>query len=345
MNTFKKLSMSVVASTLALSCLAHAQTTDSTGTTTPMDSTTMQSGTTMQGGMMQGNMMTPTAVSGTVLRYYVDRSGFVSAMDVQTADGVRMVRFAPQMAQNLTTMYPVGATANVYVTSSMSGGMTNYYLAGMGSEMPMPSSMMMPMTVTDLDVLKSEPFVMLGSKSMRVSGMLDGYVSDERGEVLAIVLKNDMGSTLVRVPRENRLVGSSMASSSVVPLIKGASVVAYGMMEAPRFGVVSPYTNRVVASGISVGGQTLGPLGFGRVMSGGKGTLLGFNVNLGGAVGGTSPEEVQAGQMGYSTYSMPGSTGMMPATGTGTTDGAMGNTMPEATTGGTMPGGTMTPTQ
>jgi len=289
----------------------------------------MQSGSMMQSGtMMQGNMMTPTAVSGTVLRYYVDRSGFVSAMDVQTADGVRMVRFSPQMAQSLTTMYPVGATANVYVTSSMSRGMTNYYLAGMGTEMPAPGSMMMPMTVTDLDVLKAEPFVMLGSKSMRVTGSLDGYIADDKGEVLALILKNSMGSTLVRVPRENRLIAASNTPSSVVPLIRGASVVAYGMMEAPRYGVVSPYANRVVATGISVDGQTLGPLGFGRVMSGGKGTLLGFNVNLGGAVGGSSPEQVQAGNMGYSTYSMPASAGMTGTMGSGTMDGAMGNTMP-----------------
>ena len=36
-----------------------------------------------------------TQVSGTVLRYYTDAAGYVTAMDVQTANGVQMVTFAP----------------------------------------------------------------------------------------------------------------------------------------------------------------------------------------------------------------------------------------------------------
>jgi hypothetical protein len=50
----------------------------------------------------------PTLVTGTVLRYYVDRSGYVTAMDVQTAEGVQFVRFSPGMGTRLYNTYPVG---------------------------------------------------------------------------------------------------------------------------------------------------------------------------------------------------------------------------------------------
>lgn len=274
--------------------------------------TMMQGGTTMDGGMMQN--MTPTAVTGTVLRYYVDMAGFVTAMDVQTADGVRMVRFSPSSAQMLVQDYKVGSTINAYVTSSMMNGMTSYSLAGVGTEMPRPSAMMsmMPMTVSDIDVLRAQPYVMLGARNTSVSGRLSGYVSDpDSGEILAIVITSGSGDmkmkTLVRVPRENRLMGSAMGVEGVTPLTKGARVVAFGMEEAPRFGMVSPYAKRLIASTISVDGQSLGRLGFGSMMSSKKNkTLLGFDLNLGGTVAGTSAEEMQASNMGYSTYMMPG---------------------------------------
>jgi len=250
----------------------------------------------------QGSSMsaaTPMPVSGTVLRYYVDRAGFVSAMDVQTADGIKMVRFTPTLAQSLTTMYPVGSTANVFVT--MSGN--NVYLAGTGPNMPTPSAMYMPMTVTDLDVLKSEPYIMLGSKLMSYTGKLRGYIADPMvGDVVAIVIEQNDKKTLVRVPRENRLLGVGMASARSIPLTKNADVLVFGYPEAPRYGIVSPYADRVVATGITVDGKSLGPLGFGPMKKRKGDTLLGFDLNLGGFLGGNSPEEVQASRMGYSTY-------------------------------------------
>jgi len=243
----------------------------------------------------------PVAVSGTVLRYYMDRSGFVTAMDVQAADGIKMVRFSPSVAQTLTATYPVGSTASVYVTSSPMGG---YSLAGVGATMPAPTamSMMMPMMVTPLEVLKSEPYTMVGAKSMRVEGDLTGYIADpESGEVLAIILDN---STLVRVPRENRQVQASPAPEGITPLIKGSSVVAYGYPESPRYGSVSPFGTRLIATGIAVGGRALGPLGFGKVMTSSKGSLLGFNLQMGGNAT-TTPEELSAMGMGYMTYTTP----------------------------------------
>jgi len=299
----KTLSLGVAAGAIAL-CSTQVQAQD----------TTMSTTTTMSGDMA----MTPMPVTGTVLRYYVDRSGFVTAMDVQTAEGIRMVRFSPSMASTLTATYPVGSTASVYVTQSMMGGMTQYNLAGVGTTMPAPGSMAMmtPMMVSPLDMLRSEPYTMVGAQQMRVRGKLTGYISDPmNGEVLALILDN---STLVRVPRENRQVQASPAPEGITPLVKNMQVVAYGYPEAPRYGAVSPFATRLIATGLAVGGRAVGPLGFGKMLSKPSGTLLGFNLDMGGNAN-TTPEELSAMGMGYMTYSSPGA--MNGGTGTtGTTD-------------------------
>lgn len=330
MNNFcKTAALGLVAGALALSTGAQAQTegtmNNSTGGT--MSGGTMSGGTmsggTMNDGSMSGgmnSMMTPMPVSGTVLRYYVDRAGFVSAMDVQAADGVKMVRFSPSMAQRLTGTYPVGSQISAFVTSSGMGSMMSYDLAGTGTEMPSPAMMMMPSTVSDLDVLRSSPYIQMGAKSMRIAGKLTGYVPDPNtGEVLAIILDN---TTLVRVPQNNRLLQASPAPEGVTPLFKKADVVAYGYDESPRYGVVSPYGKRIVATGIAVDGRAVGPFGFGTISPANKKTLLNFNLNF---FGGSSPREVEASSMGYSAYMAPGDT-MAGGTMSGgtSTDGTMG---------------------
>ena len=256
------------------------------------------------GAMMNSTMTTPTMmptlVSGTVQNYYVDRAGYVSAMDVQTADGVKMVRFAPSMAQRVTALYPVGSSASVYVTSSMMGSMTSYDLAGVGPDMPTPTSMMMPSNIDPIDVLKSTPYIQIGTKSEQFKGTLTGYISDPKnGEILGIVLDD---KTLIRIPMENRLVQASTSPTGVTPLFAGANVVVRGYKESPLYGVVSPFENRVAATSISVDGQPLGPLGFGKVMSSRK-PLLGFNINF---LGGKSPKDLSmsSNSMGYMPYDM-----------------------------------------
>lgn len=282
----------------------------------------MDNGTMMNdGAMMNSTMMTPTMmptlVSGTVQNYYVDRSGYVSAMEVMTADGVKMVRFAPSMAQRVTALYPVGSSASVYVTSRMMGTMTSYDLAGMGPDMPTPTSMMMPMDISPVDVLKSTPYIMIGAKEETFAGKLTGYVSDPaNGEVLGIVLNN---KTLIRIPMQNRLVQASTSPTGITPLFEGAYVVARGYKEVPLYGVVSPFQSRVAANGISVNGESLGPLGFGKVMSSRK-PLLGFNVDF---LGGKAPKEMgmNSSSMGYMPYDMSMNTNQSAMT----NEGAMQN--------------------
>ncbi|BCM90651.1 hypothetical protein IAD21_02508 [Abditibacteriota bacterium] len=297
-NICKTAALGLVMGALALSTGAQAQ---MMGDKPMTGDSAMMGDKSMMGD--KGMMMTPMPVAGTVLRYYVDRAGFVSAMDVQAADGVKMVRFSPSMAQRLTGTYPVGSQISAYATSSGMGSMMSYDLAGMGAEMPTPSTMMMPMSVTDLDLLRSSPYIMLGGKSMRTLGKLTGYIPDpDTGQVLAIILDK---TTLVRVPMNNRLPQASMAPEGVTPLFKNSDVVAYGYEEAPRYGSVSPFAKRIVATGISVAGRALGPFGFGKVMPGKKGTLLNFNLNF---FGGAAPREVEADGMGYSPYMAPGDT-------------------------------------
>ena len=293
------------------------------------------SGGSMSGGMMSGGMMSaPMAVSGTVTRYYVDRAGFVSAMDVQTAEGTRMVRFSPSMAQRLTATYPVGSTISGFVTSSGMGSMMNYDLAGTGTTMPAPGMMMTSM-VNDLDILRSTPYVMLGAREMVTTGKLTGYVTDTNsGSVLALILDNN---TLVRVPAQSRLEQASMAPEGVTDLLKGALVQVRGMEEAPRYGVVSPFTRRIVANGISVDGRNLGTFGFGRVPVRTNGGLVQFGR---GNMMGMNNMNMNNMNMGYMPYMAPGSDASMSNGMTGGTNSA--GTMSGGTGGamGTMNGGT-----
>ena len=284
------------------------------------------------GAMMNSTMTTPTMmptlVSGTVQTYYVDRAGYVSAMDVMTADGVRMVRFSPSMAQRVTSLYPVGSSASVYVTSRMMGSMTSYDLAGVGPDMPTPSTMMMPMDIDPVDVLKATPYIQIGAKEKSYKGKITGYISDPMsGEVLGIVLDE---KTLVRVPMQNRLVAASTAPSGITPLFAGANAYVKGYDESPLYGVVSPFNNRVAATGISVNGQTLGPLGFGKIMSSRK-PLFGFNINF---LGGKAPKEMGSNMnsMGYMPYDMSmnnnmNSTGAMMNNGSMMNNGNMNGAM------------------
>lgn len=292
-----------------------------------MDDMKMDNGAMMNkdGAMMNSTMTTPTMmpmlVSGTVQNYYVDRAGYVSAMDVQTADGVKMVRFSPSMAQRVTALYPVGSSASVYVTSNMMGKMTNYDLAGVGPDMPTPTTMMMPSNISPTDVLKSTPYIQIGSKEKTFSGKLTGYISDPmNGEVLGIIL-ND--KTLVRIPADNRLVQASTSPTGITPLFAGSDVVVRGYEESPLYGVVSPFESRVSANSIAVNGEALGPLGFGKIMASRK-PLLGFNLNF---FGGKAPKDMSmtSNTMGYMPYNTTNNMGGTMDSGAAMNNGTMMN--------------------
>ena len=337
MTLLKKLTIGTAMTAMAFAGATGAQAQmDNSNTAMDNSNTAMDN----DGAMMNSTStmttpsMMPTLVSGTVQNYYVDRAGYVSAMDVQTADGARMVRFAPSMAQRVTSLYPVGSSASVYVTSRMMGEMTSYDLAGVGPDMPTPSTMMMPSNVDPIDVLKAMPYVQLGAKEMGVSGKLTGYIADPMsGEILGIVLDE---KTLVRIPMQNRLVQASVSPTGITPLFADSDVAVRGYEESPLYGVVSPFEKRIAASSISVNGQPLGPLGFGKVMASRK-PLLGFNINF---LGGKAPKDLSmtTNSMGYTTYNMSGNmnSGMMDSNGTMMNNGTMMDNSTMMNSNGTM---------
>jgi len=404
----KKLSvvaLSCLTSVLSLSAMAQ-DTTTSTSSSTTTTTTGDMSGGMGTGGTMGGSMggsasmpmsMEPMQASGTVLRYYTDRAGYVTAADVQTADGVRMVRFAPSMAQRIYSTYPVGGQFAGTLQPSMSMGMSRYDVVALGETMP-ASGMMKPSMMSDIEMLRADPFITAGSKMIQFHGKLNSVVTDDRGEVLALVLSGvkmpgmmgamgggamstDTSATssstmstgsdsmaggtmtdgsmgggsmgggsmsmmdmmqsmvLVRVPRELRHNTGGMATSErVSPLFKGADVEVVGYNEAPRYGVVSAYGQRVAASALVVNGRAVGAVGLPMVSASKKGKMMGMS--MGGTM---SAEETNAMNMGYSTYGTSsgssdmggGMSGGMGGDASSTGGGASGGT----TTGGSTSGG------
>jgi len=300
MNSVGRLACGVAVGALALAPVAaKAQDTMAGGTASTTTTTTMSA--------------EPMLATGSVVRYYVDRSGYVTAMDVQTADGVQMVHFAPNMGQRLYTTYPVGGNISVWVTpSSMGAGHWN--AVGVGQTRPM--TFMEPYTVNAVDLLQAEPYILTGAKMTTVSGNLSRMIVSNTGEVLGLVLDNQ---TVVRVPREVRHIAPGYAGSDrITPLFKGAMVRATGYPEAPRYGVLSPYGSRLVANTITVNGRAVGALGV-PLMSNEQQRAL-IKTDIGGAT--MSNEEMAAMGMGYSVYNPTGAAmgsggDMAPNTGAG----------------------------
>jgi len=307
-------------------------------------------GTMGAGGTMSAE---PMMVSGTVVRYYTDRSGYVTAADVQTANGIQMVHFSPGMGQRLYTMAPTGGQVNVWVSPSAMGA-GHWNVVGVGADRP--NTFMTPYSVSAVDLLEAEPYIMAGAQLTTVKGKLRGVITANNGEVLALVLDNAtlgsaamggaqmtsantvdgnmgggmmsggamgggmMGSRMiVRVPREVRHISpGAMGTGRVTPLFRGSDVAAKGYVEAPRYGALSTYSNRLVANALVVNGQSVGALGV-PMMPRGKNRPLFGGLDLDMPGGSASPEEMKAMQMGYTTYTTDGMMG-----GSGTMGGSVG---------------------
>lgn len=190
------------------------------------------------GAMGSGAMMSsePVAVSGTVVRYYTDRSGYVTAADVQTANGIQMVHFSPGMGQRLySTSGGTGGQISVWATpSSMGAG--HWDVVGVGADRPATFST--PYTVSALDVLEAEPYVMAGAELMTVKGTLRGVVTAKNGEVLALVLDNaSMGSAAMgkaKTVSTDAAMDGTAGGTTMAP----GSYMTHGMMMSPTSGSV-----------------------------------------------------------------------------------------------------------
>lgn len=307
-NTIAWKNLACIAAGAVLICgagRAQADTTMSTTTTTTTTSTDSNMSMPMQ----------PTAVTGAVVRYYVDRSGYVTGADIQAADGIKMVHFAPGMATNMTTTYPIGAQTTVYVMPSMMGKMNSWTVVGVGDT---PPTSPMAYTASASQVLMAEPYTTVGAKLTTVEGNLNSVITDNDGNVLALVVSSastdGKGKTrsLIRVPAEFRAIGTMYnVADRAAPLFKGSKVEAVGYEEAPRYGAVSIYGTRLIATAITVNKRSIGAARIGPMKSGKYDTILGFNL-FGNSMSSMGNDQMMAGKMGYMTYDPAMMNGMTP---------------------------------
>jgi hypothetical protein len=232
----------------------------------------------------------PTQVTGTVVRYYVDRSGYVTAADIQTANGVSLVRFSPNMGQRLYSTYPVGGQASVYVVGTPE---SRWDVVGVGAVAP--TSMWGAATATDIDLLEAEPKINSTNLVTR-KGKLKNLILNKSGDIIGIVLDNNI---LIRTPRETRhIAAGNYGTERVAGLFKGARVEVTGYEEAPRYGSLSNFTNRIAANTLTINGRNVGAIGLPRLSPVETKSL--FKWNIGGAD--MTQEEINASNAGYSTY-------------------------------------------
>ena len=313
----KKILAAPLACGVAMGALAFAPVANAQGTM--MNDTMMMPAASAPATMMM--MPAPTQVSGTVLRYYSDRTGLVNAMDLQTATGIEFIRFAPGLAQRVMSVAPVGGMATVYVSGSPT---TRWDLVGFGDRMPSPNVQVLP-APSDIEVLESTPFITSGAKQMTIKGTLQDTITNSKGEVVGLVLSGSSsnmmmdgmmanmampmnGMTLVRVGRGFRHDAPGyMGTERVTPLFKGSDVVVTGYTEAPRYGVISAFQSRIDASALVVNGRNVGAIGIQRSADRNKSAkmMMSGGMMSGGMMdGGTmSAEQTRAMGMGYSTYS------------------------------------------
>jgi len=317
---------------------AAGGTTDTTGGTGGMGTggtgagaggTTM-GGTGGMGGTMGGGMTSePTLISGTVVRYYVDRTGYVTAMDVQTANGIQMVTFPANRATTIYNLHPVGGNIDAWVVPGAAG--TGQWTA-VGTGADRPQVWWHTFAVSDIDWLEAEPYFEAGATETFVSGDLEGVVVNDSGDVLALVLDTGNGRAMVRVPPQVRHVAPGHEGDErVAALFRGAEVTAVGTLEAPRRGgLLGTYNQVFAANTLTVNGRSVGAIGIPRIRLASQNTLLDWNV---GGPDVITEEERRAATMGYRTY-IPlttgpvgvGTTTDMGTTGTGTTGAGMAPT-------------------
>ena len=167
-------------------------------------------------------------------------------------------------------------------------------VVGMGATAP--ATVMTPSMVTDIDMLEADAYITAGSPLVTRSGRQSKLIVNDMGEVVGMVLNNNI---LVRTPRESRNVAPGDAGTDrVAGLFKGANIEVTGYQEAPRYGVLSSFTDRIAANAIVVNGRAIGAIGIPMMSPEQTKSLI--NWNLGGAD--VTAEQMRASSAGYTTY-------------------------------------------
>lgn len=213
----------------------------------------------------------PILLTGIVQRYYADRSGFATAMELKMADGMSsFIRFAPNMGQYLIQTYPIGSNAALWTrenpqpTESKSAT-EQWNLIGWGRSVPV-KGFQPPYLESEMNWLEARPWVVEGTPFTTVRGRLHHLVIGDHGEVAALALTSltttpSHPDILVTVPPEMRQ-GPPTTSADLPTFLPGTLIEARGLPIFPRPGAVSTYTLHLAASTIALNGKSATPLTF-----------------------------------------------------------------------------------
>ncbi|MBV9468749.1 MAG: hypothetical protein JOZ57_05845, partial [Abitibacteriaceae bacterium] len=208
----------------------------------------------------------PLQVIGNVLRYYADRAGLVTAVDVQTPGNVATIHFAPTLAQQLMTAYPVGNEMQAWVVpldtpaapAADQSDAQQWNLVGTGEAEP-ANGFSQPYTTSDLDMLEADVTVPNGAATT-VDGKLTDVVVNKAGQVVAFVVDK---TTFVRVPSQFRGgAAGGTGAGTAVNLRIDAPVTISGTAETLATGAISGYKTRLVATAVTVNGRPASVLHF-----------------------------------------------------------------------------------
>lgn len=237
-------------------------------------------------------------ISGIVQRFYVDRSGLVTAVELQTPGETLFVHFPPERAQEVFDAAPTGTTATFWVVGRSNGrmrpGFSHWNLAGTGETKP-AGEVALASESSDIDRIEAG---VAGGESTTVRGQLTNVVASENGEVVAIVLD---GSTLVRLPREMRRASETPAEEPKVPWSRNIEVEVAALPETERIGTLGNYKMRLVATTLSIGGRDLTGSGVPALSREQATAIFGTDTT----VDATEPGLVEAQTSGLRLYQLP----------------------------------------
>ena len=286
------------------------------------------------GTMAKPAMSQPMMVTGKVNNYWTDASGYVTGVDLQTANGPAVVHFVPGMGSVLMQTYPIGSTADLWVQGSMQDGTQHWDLVGVGSKMP-AAGFWPVFDYSGLDIATDWPMIKKDAERVTVEGTLKRVAVDKAGKVIGLVVETKLITkgtpvfhygnlsrgetiweakaggpsdwTLVRVGPEVGANSTKTDDNRVTPLMLNDKILATGYMEALRYGALSPYGQRVIGSAIVVNSQSVGQMGF-PTMKPKEPVVFGLNINI-PLITGKAPDVLPVVAGGYEVYN--GSGGMM----------------------------------
>lgn len=210
--------------------------------------------TAMTFGRTRGEDTSPFLLTGTVKNYFYDRSGYVTALSLQTSGAEAYLHFGPEKAAALIEQFPVNGPLQAWVKADEERGQGHWRLVSAGEEMPLTS--VAPPLLSDLTRLTNPAPLPETALPTVQTGKLTGVVANESGRILALVLDDGV---LVRIP--DALRGVSAPNQKPLLLTRGSEVQVTAVEELPLEGAVSGFQTRLVATGLQVGGLSASAVG------------------------------------------------------------------------------------